>query len=49
MTTYEVLLGLSRLIAPIASYTAEEIYTNLTGNISVHLSDFPVCNEELKT
>ena len=35
------------LIAPIASYTAEEIYTNLTGNISVHLSDFPVCNEEL--
>ena len=47
MTTYEVLEGLSKLIAPIASYTAEEIYTNLTGNISVHLSDFPVCNEEL--
>jgi len=47
MTTYEVLEGLSRLIAPIASYTAEEIYTNLTGNISVHLSDFLVCNEEL--
>lgn len=47
MTTYEVLEGLSKLIAPIASYTAEEIYTNLTGNISVHLSDFPICNEEL--
>jgi isoleucyl-tRNA synthetase len=47
MTTYEVLEGLSKLIAPIASYTAEEIYTNLTGNTSVHLSDFPVCNEEL--
>lgn len=47
MTTYEVLEGLSKLIAPIASYTAEEIYTNLTGNISVHLSDFPVCNEAL--
>ena len=47
MTTYEVLEGLSKLIAPIASYTAKEIYTNLTGNISVHLSDFPVCNEEL--
>ena len=47
VTTYEVLEGLSRLIAPIASYTAEEIYTNLTGNISVHLSDFPICNEEL--
>ncbi len=47
MTTYEVLEGLSKLIAPIASYTAEEIYTNLTGNTSVHLSDFPVCNESL--
>lgn len=47
MTTYEVLEGLSKLIAPIASYTAEEIYTNLTGNISVHLSGFPICNEEL--
>lgn len=47
MTTYEVLEGLSKLIAPIASYTAEEIYTNLTGNTSVHLSDFPVCNEAL--
>lgn len=47
MTTYEVLEGLSKLIAPIASYTAEEIYTNLTGNTSVHLSDFPIFNEEL--
>lgn len=47
MTTYEVLLGLSKLIAPIASYTAEEIYTNLTGNTSVHLSDFPIYKEEL--
>ena len=47
MTTYEVLEGLSKLIAPIASYTAEEIYTNLTGNTSVHLSDFPAVNEEL--
>ena len=46
MTTYEVLEGLSKLIAPIASYTAEEIYTNLTGNTSVHLSDFPIYNEE---
>ena len=46
-TTYEVLMGLSKLIAPIASFTAEEIYTKLTGNTSVHLSDFPVCNEKL--
>lgn len=47
ITTYEVLEGLSKLIAPIASFTAEEIYTNLTGNNSVHLSDFPVVNKEL--
>ena len=47
ITTYEVLEGLSRIIAPIASYTAEEIYTKLTGEESVHLSDFPVCNNNL--
>ena len=47
ITTYEVLNGLSRLIAPIASFTAEEIYTNLTGEESVHLSNFPVCNDNL--
>jgi len=40
-TTYEVLLGLSKLIAPIASYTAEEIFTALTKEKSVHLCDFP--------
>ena len=47
ITTYEVLEGLSRLMAPIASYTAEEIYTKLTGEKSVHLSDFPVYDEKL--
>lgn len=40
-TTYEVLLGLSKIIAPIASFTAEEIYTSLTNKESVHLEDFP--------
>ena len=47
LTTYEVLVGLCKLIAPIASYTAEELYTNLTNELSVHLSDFPVCNDDL--
>ena len=47
LTTYEVLVGLSKLIAPVASYTAEELYTNLTGDLSVHLSDFPLCDESL--
>ena len=40
-TTYEVLVGLAKLIAPIASFTAEEIYQNLTGEESVHLSNYP--------
>ncbi len=47
ITTYEVLEGLSKIIAPIASFTAEEIYTKLTGKESVHLADFPVCNNDL--
>lgn len=46
ITTYEVLVGLSKLIAPIAPFLAEELYTNLTGEESVHLSDFPVYNKE---
>ena len=44
-TTYEVLEGLCKLIAPIASFVAEEIYTSLTLKESVHLEDFPVCDE----
>ena len=39
-TTYEVLVGLCKIIAPIAPYTAEEIYKDLTNEESVHLSDF---------
>lgn len=46
-TTYEVLLGLSKIIAPIASFTAEEIYQKLTDKESVHLADFPKVNESL--
>ena len=41
-TTYEVLLGLSKLIAPIVPFTSEEMYRNLTSLESVHLSDFPI-------
>ena len=40
-TTYEVLEGLSRLIAPIIPFISEEIYKKLTGLPSVHLSDYP--------
>ena len=46
-TTYEVLEGLARLVAPFAPYISEEIYTNLTGAESVHLADYPVPDEAL--
>ena len=35
------------MIAPITPYISEEIYQNLTGEVSVHLSNFPKYNEEL--
>jgi len=47
LTTYEVLLSLSKLIAPLTPYIAEEMYQKLTGLESVHLEDFPVYNEKL--
>ena len=46
LTTYEVLVGLSKLLAPISPFLSEEIYRNLTGLESVHLADYPVCNSE---
>jgi len=45
--TYDILVGVCKLIAPIAPFTAEEIYTKLTGKESVHLADYPTYNEEL--
>lgn len=47
-TTYEVLEGLCRLIAPFAPYLAEEMYRNLTGAVSVHLESYPPPKEELR-
>ena len=46
-TTYEVLKGLSKLIAPITPFISEEIYQNLTGEESVHLATFPSYSEKL--
>ena len=46
-TTYDVLLGLSKMIAPIVPYLSEEIYQNLTGRKSVHLEDFPKADMSL--
>ena len=47
LTTYEVLVALCKICAPITPFLTEEIYRNLTGEESVHLADFPVENGEL--
>ena len=47
LTTYEVLVGLCKICAPIIPFTTEELYINLTGEESVHLSDFPIYNSKL--
>ncbi len=41
LTTYEVLVGVAKIAAPLAPYITEEIYRDLTGNESVHLADYP--------
>ena len=46
-TTYEVLVGISKMIAPFAPFIADEIYINLTGEESVHLAYFPKADESL--
>jgi len=46
-TTYEVLVGLSKLIAPITPFISEEIYRNLTDQESVHMADYPSCDPKL--
>ena len=47
LTTYEVLLALSKLVAPITPYISEEIYKCLTNKESVQLEDFPTYDESL--
>lgn len=50
-TTYQILYTcltiLSKLIAPFTPFIAEEIYTNLTGEPSVHLSDYPLADKKV--
>ncbi len=47
ITTYEVLVGLAKLIAPITPFLSEELYRNLTNEKSVHLTDYPKVNKKL--
>ena len=46
-TTYEVLVGVAKLIAPFAPFLSDEIYTKLTGEETVHVAFFPEANEAL--
>lgn len=44
---YGVLVTYCKLFAPIAPFITEEMFKNLTGDSSVHLSDFPKGDKEL--
>lgn len=45
-TTFEVLVAVCQLAAPFAPFITEEIYRDLTGGESVHISYFPQSNPE---
>ncbi len=47
LTTYEMLRGAALLSAPFAPFLSDEMYQKLTGEESVHLADYPVCDESL--
>lgn len=46
-TTYEVLLGVTKLIAPMVPFLAEELFKSLTDEESVHLADYPTYDENM--
>ncbi|MBI2029086.1 class I tRNA ligase family protein [Candidatus Gottesmanbacteria bacterium] len=43
---HSILVTLSKLLAPFIPFVSEEIYTNLTGNKSVHLETWPQFNKD---
>ncbi len=46
-TLHYVLVIYSKLLAPFTPFLAEEIYKNLTGEESVHLTDYPQADERM--
>ncbi|EFI42149.1 isoleucine--tRNA ligase [Peptoniphilus sp. oral taxon 386] len=46
-TTYEVMLGITKVIAPFVPFIAEELFKSLTENESVHLEMYPLADESL--
>jgi isoleucyl-tRNA synthetase len=48
-TCYEVLVTLCKLLAPFVPFVSEEMYRNLTGEESVHLTNWPGVQEDRNT
>ena len=46
-TMHQLLTGLSLILAPFMPYLSDLIYTNLTGEVSVHLTDWPKVDQKL--
>ena len=46
-TTYDAILTISKLIAPITPHIAEEVYRSLTGEVTVHTSLLPERDESM--
>lgn len=46
-TTYEILLGVVKLIAPVTPFISEELYRNLTNGKTVHTEYYPEYDESL--
>ncbi|MBR5926545.1 MAG: class I tRNA ligase family protein, partial [Firmicutes bacterium] len=46
-TTYELLVGIVKMMAPIAPFITDELYCNLTGEETVHTAYFPKADEKL--
>ena len=46
-TTYEVLVGVAKMMAPVAPFISDEVYTKLTGEPTVHTAYYPEADESL--
>jgi len=46
-TCFTILTTLSKILAPFIPFVSEEIYRNLTQELSIHLSDWPQIHESL--
>ena len=50
-TLYEIILNVSKLIAPFTPFLAEELYQNIAGDkkeLSVHLENYPIVDDEMR-